>query len=317
MRTYQALLRDARTDDGRARARLRYGSSLGLSGNANEGLAQLDILMIDQPRTAYAAEAAFRAGYLHEVVKDDPASARRLYDEVAQQQPGSPFVAQAKTRRDNLDRLDVFRATQDDSSGADAAAQALFQSGELLLFQLAKPEQAVEEYARLEREHPDSPYAPRAAFAQGWIKARRLGDIAGAQADFARLIERWPAAPAAVEAQRLLANPADSSFALEALPPTSFKVSLVPGNALYVPPPPVPASRGAAKPAAGAPGIVRASIDSLHAPASGDSLAAAALRTVPMDALRDSLYRARADSIRAAQRARTNTPADTTGSFEK
>jgi len=310
-RTYEALLRDARTPDGVARARLRYGSALGLSGNVDQGLAELQNVIEDQPRTPYAAEAAFRAGYLHEVVRDDVTSARRSYDAVAEQMPGSPFVAQAKTRRENLDRLEGFRAATGDSAGSDAGAQAVFQSGELLLFQLGKPEKAIEEYARLEREFPDSPLAPRAVFAQGWVKARRLGDLEGAKADFERLVTRWPDAPVTAQAQRLLANPADSTVVLTTLPPTSLLFPLVPGNPLYVPPPPVPSARGAAK---GAPGAAaKAPADSLKLRAAAYS-AAAALGTVPMNAARDSLYRARADSMRAAQRARANpTAPDTTG----
>jgi TolA-binding protein len=312
-RTYEALLREARTPDGKARARLRYGSALGMSGQVDRGIGELQNVIDDQPRTPYAAEAAFRAGYLHEVVRDDAASARRSYDTVAEQQPGSPFVAQAKMRRDNLDRLDSFRAATGDSAGADAGAQALFQSGELLLFQLGKPQKAIEEYARLEREYPDSPLVPRAVFAQGWVKARRLGDIDGAKDDFQRLVARWPDSPVTAQAQRLLANPADSTIALTVLPPTSLTFPLVPGNALYVAPPPAP--RSAAKAAGGA--AAKAPADSLRLRAAGDS-AAAALRTVPMNAARDSLYRARADSIRAAQRARTNPPAtDTTRNLER
>jgi len=318
-RTYQALLRDARTEDGKARARLRYASALGLSGQADRGIYELENVIQDQPRTPYAAEAAFRAGYLNEVVRDDAVEARRFYDAVAQQQPNSPFVSQAMSRRDNLDRLDSFRTAKGDSAGADEAAQALFQSGELLLFQLGKPEKAIAEYARLEREYPDSPLAANAAFAQGWVKARRIGDLEGAKADFDRVVTRWPDAPIAAQARRLLADPADSSFALSVLPPTSVMFPLVPGNPLYVPPPPVPAMRSAAKSAPGA--VATAPADSLALHVAADS-AAAALRTAFTDAQRDSIARAdsirsarqaRADSMRAAQRTYTSpTPVDTT-----
>jgi len=285
VRTYQALLRDAKTEDGKARARLRYASALGLAGRADAGLRELANVIADQPRTPWAAEAAFRSGYLYEVVLDDLASARRAYDGVAEQQPGSPFVAQAKARRDNLDRLDVFRVAQGDTSAGDAAAEALFQSGELYLFRLGKPDKAFEEYARLEREHPDSPLAPRAVFAQGWVQARRLGDVPGAKATLERLIARWPDAAIAAVARRLLANPIDSVSVLDDLPPASVQFPLVPGNPLYVPPPPVVAARSTAKPVK----------------AAADSSAAAALQTGMIDAHRDSL-RARADSMRAAQR---------------
>jgi len=71
----------------------------------------------------------------------------------------------------------------------------------------------------------------------------------------------------------------------------------------------VPAARSSGK-ATGA--IAMAPADSLTLHAVGDS-AAAIQRTVPMSAARDSMYRARADSMRAAQRAREGgAPPDTT-----
>ncbi|MEO6461802.1 MAG: tetratricopeptide repeat protein, partial [Candidatus Eisenbacteria bacterium] len=176
--TYQQLLRDAKTEDNRARARLRYASALGLAGKVDAGLAELAHVIEDQPRTPWAAEAAFRSGYLHEVIRDDFAAARASYDGVAQQLPSSPFVAQAAQRRDNLDDLESFRQARGDSVSGDAAAEAAFKSAEIYLFQLGKPDKALEEYARLGRDHPGSALAPRAAFARGWVKARRLGDAA-------------------------------------------------------------------------------------------------------------------------------------------
>lgn len=299
--TYFTLLREARTEEDRARARLRYATALGMSGRVDQGLEELANVIEDQPRTPWAAEAAFRQGYLHEVIRDDFAAARESYDAVAAQQPGSPFVAQAAIRRDNLADLETFRSQQSDSTGGDAAAEAAFKSAELFLFSLGKPEKALEEYERLGRDYPDSPLAPRAAFARGWVKARRTGDPEGARREFEALIARWPDSPVAEDARRMLAAPADSSFVHSDLPATKVEFPLVPGHPAYVPPPPLPASRPASRPAA-RPGAIDTTA---VAPVDSASAAAARAAAAVAQARRDSL-KARADSIRAALRARAD-----------
>ena len=304
--TYFTLLREARTEEDRARARLRYASALGLSGKVDQGLEELANVIEDQPRTPWAAEAAFRQGYLHEVIRDDFTAARESYDAVAAQQPSSPFVAQAASRRDNLEDLETLRS-QRDSTGGDAAAEALFKSAELFLFSLGKPEKALEEYERLGREYPNSPLAPRAAFARGWVKARRTGDAEGARREFEALVARWPESDVAAQARRMLEAPADSSFAHDDLPTTKVTFPLVPGHPGYVPPPPLSASRPAARPGAARPAAMDTSA---AAPLDSASAAAARAAAAVAQARRDSL-KARADSIRAALGAR----ADSAGKY--
>lgn len=303
--TYRRLLKDARTADGRARARLRYATALGLGGRVEDGLAELANVIEDQPRTPWAAEAAFRAGYLHEVVRDDPTAARESYEAVAQQQPGSPFVTQAAGRRDNLERLAAFNAAQNDSTAGDAAAEAIFQSAELYLFQLGKLDRALEEYARVGREYPDSPLAPRAAFARGWIQARRLDNPAGARAEFEALVARWPEAAVADDARRLLADPNDSTFAHRAPPATEVQFPLVPGNPMYVPPPPV-----APRPVVKAPTSVTVPTPAVKT-AADSAAAAAAARAQALSVARRESLRAWQDSVRRASRTRADV--DSTG----
>src|SRR4029079_1989531 len=97
--SYLQLLRDSKTDAAKASARLRYGNSLALGGDVDRGLTELKNVVDDFPRTPYAAEALYRTGYLHEVVRDDFAAAAKAYDSVNEQSPGSPYAIAAKTRR--------------------------------------------------------------------------------------------------------------------------------------------------------------------------------------------------------------------------
>lgn len=285
--SYLRLLRDSRTDDGRARARLRYGSALALAGDLDRGLAELKNVVDDYPRSAYAAEALFRTGYLQEVVRDDFDAAGKAYEGVAEQAPGSAFALQARTRRDNLTQLAATLAAAKDTTAAGKAAEAALRQAEHYLFQLGRPERALEEYARAERENPTGPLAARASFARGWVLARRLGRAAEAKGVFESVIARFPDTGEARAAQRLLTNPADSTFAVEKLAGTAMQFPLVPGNPLYVPPAPVAAPRSNRPQGAS---ITRALTP------------AGSLTTVSRDdSLRTDSLRVRADSLRAAR----------------
>lgn len=276
--SYVKLLRDSRTDEGRARARVRYGSALALSGSVDRGLAELKNVVDDYPRTAYAAEALFRTGYLQEVVRDDFNAAGKAYDGVAEQAPGSPFIVQARGRRENLTRLAETLAANRDTSAEGRAAETALRVAEHDLFQLGKPERALAGYAKLERDYPNSRLAPRAAYARGWVLARRLARPAEARAVFDSLVARYPASDEARAAARVLANPDDSTFVSEQVVGTPMRFPLVPGNPLYTPPAPLAAprgSKGAAPPRtlpATAPPAARARADSLRVRA--DSLRA-------------------------------------------
>ncbi len=277
---YLKLLRDSRTDDGRARARLRYGSALALSGDVDRGLVELKNVVDDYPRTAYAAEALFRTGYLLEVVRDDFDGAGKSYDRVAEQAPGSPFALQARARRDNLARLAETLSATRDTTADGRAAEASMRQAEHYLFQLGKPDRALEEYTKLEQEHPKSPLAPRAAYARGWVLGRRLGRPAEAKTAFEALVAHYPESNEAKAAARVLANPNDTTYTAERLVGSAMQFPMVPGNPLYIPPPPVAAPR--ASKAAAAP-------KTLPAPPMS-----------PADSARAQALRARADSVRAA-----------------
>jgi TolA-binding protein len=236
--SYLQLSRTARTDEEKAQARLRYGNALALGGQVDRGLAELKFVVDDYPRTNYAAEALFRIGYLNEVVKDDLDAAAKAYDGVGQQASGSPFITQARQRRDGLAQISDSLSASRDTSAAEKAAQSAFRLAEHELFQLSRPAKAVDDYAAVERDHPQSPLAPRAALARAWVLDRRLGKADEAQAALKAILERYPGSPSAAAAKRMLDHP-DSTYALELITGSALHVPMVPGRTLYVPPAPV------------------------------------------------------------------------------
>jgi TolA-binding protein len=311
--SYLKLLHDSKTDDGKARARIRYGNALALSGGVDRGLVELKNVVDDYPRSPYAAEAMFRIGYLQEVVRDDFKAATEAYGQVAVQAGGSPFVAQARARSENLARLAETQSAATDTTAANRAAETAYRQAEHYLFQLAKPERALEEFTRIEHDYPQSPLAPKAAFARVWVLARRLNQPAAARAAYDSLVTKYPGSDYASAAQRVATNPSDSTAVLEALAGTTMQVPLVPGNQIYVPPPPQPAARAPRGATGGAPARVIAKPDSLAAKAT----AAKADSTTKAKA--DSAGTAKADSAAAAaaQRPPSLAPRDSSGHFEK
>jgi TolA-binding protein len=267
--SYLELSRTARTPDAKAQARLRYGSALALAGQVDRGLTELRYVTDDFPRSNYAAEAMFRIGYLNEVVRDDIPAATKAYDGVAQQASGSPFVAQARSRRDNLSRLSDSLSVSRDTTAAERAAQSAFRLAEHELFQLSRPAKAADDYAIVERDHPQSPLAPRAALARAWVLGRRLGQPDSSAAALKAILDRYPGTPSAKAAQRMLDHPTDSTYALDNLVGSALVVPLVPGRQLYVPPAPVTtqaaaAARGAAARRAARGAASAAAADSLR-----------------------------------------------------
>ena len=305
--SYLQLLRDSHTDDGRARARLRYGSALALSGDVERGLTELKNVVDDYPRTPYAAEALFRTGYLQEVVRDDFDAAGKAYDQVSEQAPGSPFAVQARERRQNLARLAEAMSATRDTTAEGRAAEAALRQAEHYLFQLGKPDRALEQYVKVVNDYPKSQVAPRAAYGRGWVLGRRLGRPEDARLAFESLIAHYPDSDEAKAAARVLANPADTTYARELVAGTAMPFPMVPGNPLYVPPPPIvaPRSKGSTAPkttpAAGA------------QPATGQP----AGTTPGMSQARADSLRARADSVRAASRNTAPAAPDTSGGHLK
>ena len=302
--SYLRLLRDSRTDDGRARARLRYGNALALGGNVEQGLTELKNVVEDYPRTAYAAEALFRQGYLNEVVKDDLNAAATAYGLVPEQAPGSPYAVQAQVRRDNLAKAAEATAATRDTTPAGRAAEAAMRQAENELFQLSHPEKALEAYEKAATANPNGPLAPRATYARGWVLARRLGKPDEAKAAFESVVAKWPQSNEAKAARHMLEAPNDSTTGGGPLAVTAMQFPLVPGNPMYEPPPPVTATtkRTSAPKTAIVGKPAGPGTDSLAVVKLSPADSAAAAAAAQADSLRMAKLRAQRDSVRAARK---------------
>jgi TolA-binding protein len=217
------------------------------NGRVEEAIAGYRRLVELNPNTPIAYDAQFRIGYLYESSLGDYDAAAAEYEKL-RQGPPSEFQTQANRRSQGLDALKLYRE-RIDADTTQTRARAAFLVAELYYFQLDRPDSAMLQYESVERDFPNSVYAPKSAYARLWITALDRADTsaAGAMTDtmtvryrgtrFAEsalyLWKRWSGLTdeRTVLLDSLLANP-DTTGARRFLPEEADTASLVPPTAL-------------------------------------------------------------------------------------
>ena len=246
------------------------------------------------PRSNPAAEAWYRIGLIRQNRQGDLAQAIQAYDQATKEVPRSLFgdlaVSKRRAAQEVIDVQARFGAMPADSLGAEREALQ-FRLAENQFLRLDNPQQAQGEYARLLVDHPESAFAPQAAYAVAYISRYSLADSAVARWAVALLLERYSESEAAsfVAAWPALLGPGPATAPV--LPPPSMPAPAVPAE-----PGPsdlVPASESAPLDSA-APVLpvlpAAAPRDSLPVPAPFDSLRSPAMpETLGTPAASDSL----------------------------
>jgi tetratricopeptide (TPR) repeat protein len=231
------------------RLTMRIGTALLLSGRIKESLAEYDHVMKDYPRSVLSAEAQYRIGYAWETGADDFDRALQEYAKVKEQFSLTQYSQQAQQRGDELGRIMQFRA----GAGADSLekkAEAGFLTAERYLFELKRPERALEAYAGVVQQYPGTAVAGRALNAQAWVLSRKMGRKESADSLFWKVIHEYPATEAQLAARdyleadglavpdSLIVPPkapaptaADSARALTPIPSHTPGIGLTPGGA--------------------------------------------------------------------------------------
>ncbi|HMI32286.1 MAG TPA: tetratricopeptide repeat protein, partial [Candidatus Limnocylindrales bacterium] len=160
---------------------IRIYGILAVLGRASEAASGYRALVTQYPHTPIAYEAQFRLGYLYESQMGDFDSAGREYDLLKQEPGSSEFQVQASRRSGNLATIKKYRQTLLGDS-TQARARAAFLLAEIYYFQIEKADSAMIQYSLVERDFPESPYAPKAAFARLWINTHDRADTAAAAA---------------------------------------------------------------------------------------------------------------------------------------
>jgi TolA-binding protein len=185
------------------RLRIRIGTAHLLAGRIDPALVEYKDVIDVYPKNPLAAEAQYRIGYAYETVGDDFERARAEYAKVKDQAGVGGFTLQANSRLANLERIAQVRgATGRDS--LEKRAEAGFLLAEQYLFQLDKPERALEEYTRLANTWAGTPYAGKAYNAKAWVLSRKLSRKAEADSLFWKVVREYPATEAQLAARDYL-----------------------------------------------------------------------------------------------------------------
>lgn len=157
---------------------LRVYELTALLGRAQDAIDGYKRLVEKYPHTNVAYEAQFQIGYLYESAVNDLDQAAKEYDKL-RIEPESEFKSQAARRSSSLASLKQYRtALEADTTGA--RARSAFGVAELYYFELGKADSAMIQYRQVEREFPNSVFAPKSAYARLWITAFDRNDTLGA-----------------------------------------------------------------------------------------------------------------------------------------
>jgi TolA-binding protein len=143
------------------------------------------------PRTEYSAEAYFRLGEIYQNTLDSLDVAREKYDQVPRQYPNSPFAQDALQRSVSITKLQQLRATLA-AGGQQDQAVAKFELAETELLQFNNHVKALEGYQAVLNEYPQSPVAPKAAYAIAYIYEKVFFDRVKAEMFYQLLIRDYP-----------------------------------------------------------------------------------------------------------------------------
>lgn len=154
------------------------------------------------PKSPLSAEAQYRVGYAFETAGDDFERARSEYARVKDELANSAFSTQAQSRLTNLDRVMQFRSAGGDT--LQKQAEAGFLLAELYMFQLGKPERALDEYRKVATEFVGTPWAAKALTAEAWVLSRKLGRRAEADSLFWVVVRSYPATESQLAARDYL-----------------------------------------------------------------------------------------------------------------
>ena len=125
-------------------------------------------------RGVYGAEADYRLGVLYESI-DSLKTAQHYYQEVPKAYSGSEFAEDAIRRASDIGRVLRLQESAGDDS-PEAVALRTFAMAEIQLLQFNNTEKAIPSYEKIVNEFPDTEFAPKSAYALGYIYGVVLQD---------------------------------------------------------------------------------------------------------------------------------------------
>lgn len=169
--------------------------------------SQAEKLLAQIPSGNSRAEAFFILANLYEV-QGEYDLALAYYDTLTSRERRSDYAALAE-RKKTLLQARVLEPDSADTTEVDPAKEQ-FLLAQTYLLSLGDFERALEEYAKVIDEYPESEYAPKALYGMAWLRRYRLNDTLWHE-EFERLLELYPESKEANDARNLLGDEEVSS----------------------------------------------------------------------------------------------------------
>jgi TolA-binding protein len=214
------------------------------------------------PKSIYSAEAYYRIGIIYQERLDSLKLAADAFAKVGSEYANSEFAPVSLERSGSIKRLLDLQKSAGTGESAEQAAEKRFMAAEIQLTRLEDIPMALAGYAAILDSFPETPVAPKAAYAIAWIRQNRLREKETAIERYRALIERYPRSYQAKGALYQLGLAGADS--LRAYLQAYRDSALADTTAAPAPAPAVPAAPDTLGGANAAPGALPASADTLN-----------------------------------------------------
>jgi len=164
------------------------------------------------PRSLYSAEAYYRIGTIYHEKLDSLQRAQEAFEMVAKEYASSEFAQAALQKSNSIKKLMELEKASGGDNDRDREAEKRFLSAEIQLTRLDDVDAAINNYEAVVDSFADTKFAPKAAFALGWIFENKMEDTTRAVGSYEKLIRLFPRSPQALGAIERL-----RSFGLDSL----------------------------------------------------------------------------------------------------
>lgn len=168
-----------------------------MTANAHAGEDSTDLAIREYRQVAtkysrgdYGAEADYRLAQIYEAM-DSLETAQSFYQKVPTASSSSEFADDAIRRGSDIGRILKIQSTSGDNS-PEAVALRTFSMAEVQLLQFNNTEKAITNYEKVVKQFGDTEYAPKAAYALGYIYGVVMSDTTKAREWYDVLRTRYP-----------------------------------------------------------------------------------------------------------------------------
>jgi tetratricopeptide (TPR) repeat protein len=140
----------------------------------------------------YSAEANYRIGIIYQERLDSLRLAADAFAKVGNEYANSEFASVSLERSASIKRLLDLQKSAGTGESGEQAAEKRFLAAEIQLTRLGDIPMALAGYTAVLDSFPETPVAPKAAYAIAWIRENKLGEKEAAIERYRALVERYP-----------------------------------------------------------------------------------------------------------------------------